>query len=104
MLDNIFLSEILSPLIPNIEVTSVDRLCDNNYSKGIGDPHFFIVNTAVFPNDGHWIAIIIDNNECIFFDSLGKNPSYHQPSIVNFIIQHSESVVYNVDRIQSVFF
>ena len=96
MVDNVYLKNVLSEYIPQVVVTSVDRLSERECQNS----EYFIINTANFPHSGHWIGLILSGNVCTYFDSLGLE-SLIDERIVNFICKRATILKYNINVIQS---
>lgn len=81
-------------------VFAVDKLPKNIFSKKI-----FIINTdpSYLPGK-HWVVVFFPTDSFPeFFDSFGKDPTYYNQSIFNFLIErNSRGFVYNSKCIQAV--
>ena len=66
------------------------------------DSGFYVVNTdPVYKKGSHWLVINkISNNNLEFFDSLGRDPSYYAPEILNFIENSVSNYTFSVTPIQ----
>lgn len=100
MLDNHYLERVLMPWSITQAVTSVDRLNHLDLSS-YTLPYAIIVNTAPYPESGHWLTLIFDSNgKCFFFDPLGASLPHQPEAISNFIVKNSLSVEFNLNQIQ----
>lgn len=102
MLDNHYLERVLIPWSITKTVTSIDKLHLLDLTNR-EIPVAVIVNTAPYPQTGHWVLLIFTrNSHCIFFDSLGASLPYQPDEITSFITRNSISVEFNLNQIQNV--
>ena len=68
-------------------------------------PSLYVVNSDLASNFGkHWLCIYFKNDHefsCVFFDSLGKNPSCYNKFLTDFLDRNCKYVHYNAQRLQS---
>ena len=78
---------------------SINELPRGNVDK----PQLFIINSDESWLPGrHWVCVYI-GEECEFFDSIGKGPSYYRNYLEDFLIANSENCTYsyNTKRLQA---
>ena len=102
MLDNHYLERVLMPWSITRAITSVDRL-NHLELANTSLPYALIVNTAPYPQNGHWLTLIFNSTgSCIFFDPLGASLPHQPDEISSFIAKNSISVEFNLNQIQDI--
>lgn len=99
------------PILSNTDILNISHLYNLHIDDCISHEQLatypikkkliMVININASSNMGHWVALIIRNKQCFYYDSYGQPPSQY---IANYIIKKCKcsKVMYNTNDVQQL--